>query len=80
MEGNNKDRWLIDDVKAVSQCFAPTTILASNPTLNSIDLDWINTGGAVKWNIEVIPDYAAPTGNGEIYIWTTSFYKKRTFT
>jgi len=75
MEGDNRDRWLIDDVKVVSQCFSPNNITALSPTLDSIDLDWVNNGGAVSWDIEIIPDYLAPTGVGQSYVGQPPFTK-----
>lgn len=68
MEGDDKDRWLIDDVSVTSQCHDPSNLTISNITLNTAQLNWINNGSATSWEIEVIQDNGQqPTGTGEIH-------------
>ncbi|MFP9098323.1 gliding motility-associated C-terminal domain-containing protein [Flavobacterium sp. RHBU_24] len=52
MTGNNGDRWLVDEVQVVEQCFIPTA-LAANPSGTSAILSW--TGSATNYEIEVVP-------------------------
>ncbi|MDV6170359.1 choice-of-anchor L domain-containing protein [Flavobacterium sp. DG1-102-2] len=66
MEAANQDRWLIDDVSCTSVCAAPTGVVASNPTLSTITLNWTNNSSAQKWRIEVLPADGTPTENGGI--------------
>ncbi len=47
-----------------STCPSPTFIMASNPTVNSVDLSW-TTGGATNWQIEYGPAGFTP-GSGTI--------------
>lgn len=64
MEGNNADRWLIDNVKILNQCVAPTSLTATNITVTSATLGWTEAGAATSWEIEVLPASGAPTGQG----------------
>jgi len=66
MQGDNGDRWVIDNVKVVSKCLPPTT-LAAAPSNTSADLSWANPSGASSWEIEVVPASGAPTGVGVVY-------------
>jgi gliding motility-associated-like protein len=52
MTGNNGDRWLIDEVQVVEQCFAPTALTA-NPSGTSAVLGW--TSAATNFEVEVVP-------------------------
>lgn len=67
MEGVFKDRWTIDDVKVVSQCFSPVALSVTSVGMTSAVLDWTNQGNAVAWNVEVVLDSEAPTGSGDVY-------------
>ncbi len=43
----------IDNITIVAvPCATPTQLVASNSTINSIDLAWIENGSATTWNIE----------------------------
>ncbi len=74
MLGDNGDRWLVDDVQVVSKCLDPTTLIASNPTLDGATLSWANPSGATKFEIEIILATAAPTGTGTVFTSTTPSY------
>ncbi|HYD91269.1 MAG TPA: choice-of-anchor J domain-containing protein, partial [Flavobacterium sp.] len=80
MIGDNMDRWLIDDVKVVEPCLEPTTLTATNFTLDSADLSWANPSGATTWEIEIIADDAAPTGYGIEYSGTLPYEASATAT
>ena len=68
MEGNDCDRWLVDDVKVVSQCLSPITLSVTSTGLDNAVLNWINQGGATSWNVEVVLSSQSPTGNGDVYV------------
>lgn len=67
MEGDDMDRWLIDNVKVVSQCFDPSGLTVSNATLTTAQFNWTNTGNAPSWEIEVTTDVLPFTGVGTPY-------------
>ena len=75
MEGDDKDRWLIDDVKVVSQCLAPATLTATGITMTDVTLNWINTGSATSWEVEILLDSETLTGNGETFTGPPTFTK-----
>ena len=58
------DRWLIDEVKVITQCLDPSIlgVLTINPT--TAQLTWANNGSATAWEVEVIPAANNPTGVG----------------
>ncbi|MFT7351444.1 MAG: gliding motility-associated-like protein, partial [Flavobacterium sp.] len=60
------DRWYIDDVQVVQQCFNPTALTATGITFNSANLSWTSPG-VTSWQIEVLPTAATPTGVGVSY-------------
>lgn len=64
MEGDQADRWLIDNVRVASQCIAPITLTTANITMTTATFNWINPGNATDWEIEIVPDTADPTANG----------------
>uniref|UniRef100_UPI003F6A4FB4 choice-of-anchor L domain-containing protein n=1 Tax=Flavobacterium sp. TaxID=239 RepID=UPI003F6A4FB4 len=47
------DRFLLDDVKVVSQCLDPTLLTATNIGLNSATLGWTNNSTATNFEVEV---------------------------
>src|SRR5690606_18188872 len=57
------DRWLVDDVLIVSECFTPTGLNAGGITQTSANLSW-NALGATEWQIEILPTLGTFTGNG----------------
>jgi gliding motility-associated-like protein len=67
MEGDNMDRWLIDNAKVVSECFDPTGLTVVSTTLTSAQLSWVNTAFANSWEIEILPEGVIPTGHGLVY-------------
>lgn len=67
MQGDDKDRWLIDNVEVVSQCDPPATLSANNTTLTSAELSWVSPAGVTQWEIEVVEELASPTGTGVSY-------------
>jgi gliding motility-associated-like protein len=68
MQGDDGDRWLVDNVKVVSQCMPVTNLTASGMTLTSANLNWTNpVGGATEWEVEVVLDTDTPSGTGVEY-------------
>ncbi|ALM50577.1 hypothetical protein AMR72_17825 [Flavobacterium psychrophilum] len=61
------DRFLLDDVEVVSQCTDPTDLSATNIGVTTATLNWINTSGATKWEIELKPVNEPTVGTGIIY-------------
>jgi uncharacterized repeat protein (TIGR01451 family) len=68
MEGDDADRWLIDNVKVLAECLEPNNLIAANITPTSADLAWNNPGASYQWEVEVLPADAAPTGIGVITV------------
>ncbi|MCR5860672.1 choice-of-anchor J domain-containing protein [Flavobacterium sp. J372] len=62
----NSDRWLIDDVRALSKCLPVLNPTATAPTLTTANLSW-NPNGSTQWEIEIIEQAAAPVGSGVLY-------------
>lgn len=67
MQGDEQERWLIDNVEVVSQCSPPSNLTATNVTISSAQLSWVSPAGITAWDVEVVPDSATPTGVGELY-------------
>ena len=65
MQGDDKDRWFLDDVQVSALCVAPTNPVLVSSTTTTASLSW--TTSATSWEIEVVPDSAVPTGTGQIY-------------
>ena len=65
MEGDNADRWLIDDVGITTVCNNPVNLSASTVSSTSVALGW--NSNAASYEVEVTPATAAPTGAGAIY-------------
>lgn len=61
MQGDNGDRWLIDDVQVAENCLVPTALTAT-PSATSAVLTW--AGNAPNFEIEVLPATATPTQSG----------------
>lgn len=64
MEGDDADRWLIDDVGIFNACDAPSNLIASNITPTSVQLGWTENGEATSWEINVVNVSSVPTGVG----------------
>jgi gliding motility-associated-like protein len=62
MEGDNGDRWAIDNVNLVSQCLDPTGLTASNFGLETATLSWTNPGSATSFDLEILPVAGSATG------------------
>ncbi|MFN3909489.1 MAG: fibronectin type III domain-containing protein, partial [Flavobacterium sp.] len=60
------DRWLVDNVSVVQQCFDPIALTANNITQTSAQLQWGNPSGATQWEIEIVAQPGNPTGSGTI--------------
>ncbi|WP_300570699.1 choice-of-anchor J domain-containing protein [Flavobacterium sp.] len=64
------DRWLIDNVRLIPQCLAPTQLHAGTYPLTltqtSATLYWTNNGSATQWEVEVVPSNTTPTGTGTL--------------
>jgi gliding motility-associated-like protein len=67
MQGDNGDRWLVDDVDVVAQCYAPTDLGATGITGNTAGLTWTDAASSGAWEIEVLPANGTPTGAGVDY-------------
>lgn len=66
MEGNNMDRWLIDDVQIRSQCSKPLNLNVNNITINTATLAWTEAGTATMWEVAVVPAGDVPPNQGII--------------
>jgi len=62
MLNDQGDRWLVDDVNIVEQCFDPTNITVTETGVNSADFTW--SGTAASWEVEVLESELQPTGTG----------------
>jgi large repetitive protein len=62
MEGDNGDRWAIDNVNVVSQCLDPTTLGANSIGTTTATLTWANPGAATNFDIEILPLASGATG------------------
>jgi len=67
MEGDDADRWLIDDVSMINACQAPANLTATNITATSATLNWTETGDATSWEIDIVSETSVPTGIGFIH-------------
>ncbi len=56
------DRWLLDNVRVVEQCFAPTGLDANQIGQNQATLSWVSNSTAFE--IEVVGELANFTGTG----------------
>lgn len=78
MEGNNKDRWLIDDIFVGTQCLSPTTSTASDITTTSAKISWDTPGTNTQWEIKIFEPEDTPPANGVIV--NQNFYNATTKT
>ncbi len=49
-----------------TKCFTPIDIVATNITLNSADISWIDTSNSTNWEVEVVTSGAMPLGVGSL--------------
>uniref|UniRef100_UPI001358EF33 fibronectin type III domain-containing protein n=1 Tax=Flavobacterium sp. MK4S-17 TaxID=2543737 RepID=UPI001358EF33 len=73
MEGNNGDRWLIDNVMVVEKCNAPTGLSADDFGLTSATFSWTASANAANYEIEVVEAAALPSGIADYTSTTTSY-------
>jgi hypothetical protein len=74
MQGDNGDRWLIDDVSVVAQCFDPTTLGVTNVTGDSATLTWTDVAGSGAWEVELLLSTQTPTQTGTLVTGATPAY------
>ncbi|AWH84366.1 hypothetical protein HYN59_04210 [Flavobacterium album] len=67
MNGDNGDRWLVDNVVVAGQCFDPVGLPTTNIGTNTATLNWTNPSGATQWTIDIVPAAGAPTQVGIPY-------------
>ena len=69
------NRWLIDDVKVVSNCVSPDSNLfnTSSITYNTATLNWATVPGAIGYQIENLNYLSQPTGIATSYSSTNSY-------
>jgi hypothetical protein len=63
MQGDDGDRWIIDDFTVTNSCYAPVSLHAVNITDTSAVLGWTEQSSATSWEIDVVPADSAPTGS-----------------
>jgi hypothetical protein len=73
MIGDEKDRWLIDNVESFSLCSPPSYLTATDITTTSAKLNWFSPTGVTAWEIEVLPAANTPTGTGQSYSGTLPY-------
>ena len=78
MEGNNADRWLVDNVSVVEECLIPENLMAADMGLTTAHLTW-DAGAATAWEVEVLPVDEAATGSG-VSVTGTAEYDPNTLT
>ncbi len=77
MNGDNGDRWLVDNVSVLPQCFTPVGLPTTFIGTNTATLNWTNPSGATVWEIDIVPLAGAPTQVGlphtgaPVYVATT---------
>lgn len=74
MQGDDKDRWFLDDVQVSALCVSPENPVVVATTSTTASLSWNNTA-ATSWEIEVVADSGTPTGTGEIYSGSLPYVK-----
>jgi gliding motility-associated-like protein len=67
MNGDDGDRWLIDNVQVAQQCFDPTTLSVVSVGLDQAVLNWVSASGDSDWMIDIVGALEAPTGVGTLY-------------
>lgn len=66
MQGDDKDRWFLDDIQVAAACVPPVNNIVVSKTINSATLTWTDEI-ASSWEIEVVPGEGVPTGAGTVY-------------
>lgn len=75
MQGDNMDRWLLDNIEVVERCDPASVLEANNTTLTTADLKWISPLGVTSWEIAVLEDVDVFEGSGEIYSGPLPYHK-----
>ena len=65
MEGDNADRWLIDNVSLFGYCTPPENVTVVEVTDTTATVTWTGNEEA-EWEIEIMPADAMPTGSGVV--------------
>ena len=73
MEGDNADRWLVDDVSVVQKCLQPTALAAANIGTTTANLSWTPGGTEAEWQIEVLLAADGQTGTPEATVSTPAY-------
>lgn len=75
MQGDDQDRWFLDDVLVAAECVAPTNPVVTARTISGATLNWNNPVGVTSWEIEVVPASGVPTDSGSIYTGALPYVK-----
>ncbi len=67
MNGDNGDRWLVDNVVVAAQCFPPVGQPTTFIGTNTATLNWTNPNGNTEWEIDIVPFASAPTQVGILH-------------
>ncbi len=67
MNGDNGDRWLVDNVQVLGECLPPTDLSVGNIGLFTAELTWDTPEGTDTWEIEVLPEGDVTAGAGILY-------------
>ena len=66
MEGDNADRWLIDNVSFLEYyCPQPTNFSITSASFDTATISWTGNGQTL-WEVEVVPAGTAPIGEGVV--------------
>ncbi|PZR24492.1 MAG: hypothetical protein DI539_00525 [Flavobacterium psychrophilum] len=67
VQGDDADRWLVDDFTVTNACYAPKNLNVTNITTTTATLGWTDENGATNWEVMVSPpDAEGPTGVGVV--------------
>lgn len=66
MQGDNGDRWFVDDFTVTNSCYIPTALNVTEITDTMATLGWTEQATATAWEIKIAAanDNAEPTGVG----------------
>ncbi|WP_185965488.1 choice-of-anchor J domain-containing protein [Flavobacterium zepuense] len=73
MQGNQGDRWDIDNVLVAEQCLPPANLSAQPYTTTSSKLSWESTVAPASWDVAVLPLEEGFTGTGQNYTGTLPY-------
>ncbi|WP_330443871.1 choice-of-anchor J domain-containing protein [Flavobacterium sp. C4GT6] len=66
------DRWLVDNIDVISQCFVPQNLNVDDIMTNSAHLSW-DAAGASQWELELITADQEPSYSGVIVTGTAEY-------